>query len=309
MTDDSKPKEDELSHDEDQEVVDSAPKSTTKSERAHASDDGGDDDADDDEHVPAPKSAKPKTGVKHKKGKKSRPPLAKASTSVPSSASGASAGLLVAAALVAGAAAGWFANEARGKAPDPQVQAATAGGQTPCAAWGKQVCEGAGDKSSACTQAKEVAELLPEAACSAALTDVAATLAKVKAARADCNKLVSKLCTDLGKDTGTCKMVTERTESFPTDRCKEMMGNYEKVLGQLKAMEERGGPGANPHGASPGGPGGPGAGMPRMPGGPPGSPAGLPPGAIRLGGTPKASSPTAPAPKAPAPAPAPKPAQ
>src|SRR5688572_7303138 len=156
MTDDSKPKEDELSHDEDQEVVDSAPKSSPKSERAHASDD--DDDDDDLEHVPAAKSSRPKAGAKHKKGKKSRPSAAKASASVPSSTSGASAGLLVAAALVAGAAAGWFANEARGKAPDPQVQAATAGGQTPCAAWGKQVCQGAGDKSSACTQAKEVAE-------------------------------------------------------------------------------------------------------------------------------------------------------
>lgn len=302
MTDDSKPKDDELSHDEDQEVVDSAAPSASRSERAHASDA----DDDDDEQVPATKSAKPKAGMKHKKGKKSRPPVAKASATVPSNTSGASAGLLVAAALVAGAAAGWFANEARGKAPDPQVQAATAAGESACAAWGKQVCKGAGDKSSACTQAKDVAGLLPEGACSAALADVPATLAKVKAARSDCDKLVTKLCTDLGKDTGTCKMVTERTESFPTDRCKEMLGNYEKVLGQLKAMEERGGPGANPHGAGPHGPGGPGAGMPRMPGGQPGSPAGLPPGAIRLGGTPKAPAPTAAAPKAPAPAPAPK---
>lgn len=270
MTDDSKPKDDELSHDEDQDVVDSSP----PSERAQASAD------DDDEHVPATKSVRPKPGVK-KKGKKSRPPVAKASASVPSSAGGASAGLLVAVALVAGAAAGWFANEARGKAPDPQVQAAKAAGETACQAWEKQVCEGTGDKSSACNQAKEVAGLMPEAACSAALSDIPATLDKVKAARADCNKLVTKLCTDLGKDTGTCKMVTERTESFPADRCKEMLANYEKVLGQLKAMEERGGPGASPHGASPHGAGGP-----RVTGA---QPAGLPPGAIRLGGAPKDS--------------------
>ena len=297
MTDDSKPKDDELSHhDEDQEVVDSAP----RSDRAHASDD---DDDDDDAPAPAAKSVRPKTGVKSKKGKKSRAAMAKASANVPSSSSGASVGLMVAVALVAGAAAGWFANEARGKAPDPQVHAATAAGETPCVAWGKQVCKGAGDKSSACTQAKDVAELLPDGACNAALADVPATLAKVKAARSDCTKLVTKLCTDLGKDTGTCKMVTERTESFPTDRCKEMLGNYDKVLGQLKAMEERGGPGASPHGAGPGA--GPhGAGMPRMPGGPPGSPAGVPPGAIRLGGAPKAPG-AAPAPGAPAPAPKP----
>ena len=320
MTDDSKPKDDALSHsDEDQEVVDTAP-------RPHADDQ--DDDVDDDDDEPVAPSAKARAGVK-KKGKKSKALVAKARPSGAPKASGssgassgASAGLLAAVALVAGAAAGWFANEARGKAPSADVHAAAAGEST-CQAWSKAVCKGAGDKSSACTQTKDAAALLPDAACSAALAEVPATLAKVKDARKDCTKLVDKLCTDLGKTTGTCKMVTERTETFPTDRCKEMMANYDKVLGQLKAMEERGGPGGpgmNPHGASPHGPGGPGmpgghgmpgapGGMPRLQAGPPGSPAGLPPGAVRLG--PKPAAPGAPAPKpaAPAPAPAPKPAQ
>jgi len=311
MTDSSKPKDDALSHsDEDEEVVETAPRSKA---------DDHDDEDDDEDDEPVAPSARAKAGVKHKKGKKSKALVAKArpsgapkSSSAPGGAAGASAGLLAAIALVAGAAAGWFANEARGKAPSADVHAAAAG-ESMCQAWSKQVCKGAGDKSSACTQTKEVAELLPEAACSAALAEVPATLAKVKDARKDCTKLVDKLCTDLGKTTGTCKMVTERTETFPTDRCKEMMANYDKVLGQLKAMEERGGPGGpgmSPHGAGPHGPGGPGMppggpGMPRLQAGPAGGPAGLPPGAIRIGGA-KPGAPGTGA--APAPAPAPKPA-
>src|SRR5688572_29843541 len=169
MTDDSKPKDDALSHsDEDQEVVDTA-----------ARPDAADHDDDDDEPV-AP-SAKAKAGVK-KKGKKSKALVAKARPSgapkASGSSSGASAGLLAAVALVAGAAAGWFANEARGKAPSADVHAAAAGEST-CQAWSKAVCKGAGDKSSACTQTKDAAALLPEAACSAALAEVPATLTKV----------------------------------------------------------------------------------------------------------------------------------
>jgi len=324
MTDDSKPKDDALSHsDEDQEVVDTAPRSKA--------DDLDDDDDDDDDDEPVAPSAKAKAGVKHKKGKKSKAVVAKARPSAApkasSSSNGSSAGLLAGLCLIAGAALGWFGHVALfGNKPSAEVHAATAAGETTCQAWSKAVCKGAGDKSSACAQTKEAALLLPDAACSAALSEVPATLAKVKDARKDCAKLVDKLCTDLGKTTGTCKMVTERTETFPTDRCKEMMTNYDKVLGQLKAMEERGGPGGpggpgmSPHGASPHGPGGPGMpgapGMPRLQAGPAGGPAGLPPGAMRLG-APKPAAPGGPAPGGPAPggpapaapAPAPKPAQ
>ena len=317
MTDDSKPKDDELSHDEDQEVVDSASsqRPAAPSQRPHSSDAGDDDDDDDDdEPAPAAKSVKPKSGLKSKKGKKSKAVVAKARASVPPSASsGSSVGLIAAVALIAGAAAGWFAKEATGKAPSAELHSAAAG-ETACKAWTKELCKGAGDKSSACTQAKEVSELLPESACNAALADVPATLTKVKDARKECTKLVGKLCTDLGKETATCKMVTERTESFPTDRCKEMLGNYDKVLGQLKVMEERGGPAApggpggpgGPHGGNPHGAGPHGMGMPKMQAGPGSMPPGVPPGAIRLGGVPKAPTTTtkptpAPAPAAPAP--------
>src|SRR6187551_1002671 len=134
MTDDSKPKNDELDHqDEDKEVVES----TSASAAARDNDDDDDDDDDDDHEAPIVKSSAPtksKPGVKQKKrleGRKSRPHGAKASSSG-APKTGGSVGIIVAAALVAGAAAGWFANDARGKAPNPEVHAATAAGETPC---------------------------------------------------------------------------------------------------------------------------------------------------------------------------------
>ena len=179
---------------------------------------------------------------------------ARRSSKVSSAKSGSSsnAGIYVAVALIAGAAAGWFAREARGKSVSAEVHAASAAGEGPCEAWQKQLCESAGEQSAACGQAKSAAELLSAEACGVALEDVPATLEKVKAARADCDTLVNKLCKDLGEETGTCKMVRERTESFPPERCKEMLGSFDKVLSQLQAMEKRGGPGG-PHGGPPGG--------------------------------------------------------
>jgi hypothetical protein len=163
--------------------------------------------------------------------------------------------LVVAVTLIVGVGVGWFAHEARAMVLLRQQEAAAEAGEGPCQGWQQQVCEGAGAKSLACSQAKDVVKFLPTAACGAALDDVAGTLEKLKAARADCNKLVSKLCKDLGEDTATCKMVTERTESFPAERCTQMLKSYDQVLNQLKRMEQQAGmgaprhPGASPHGA------------------------------------------------------------
>lgn len=313
MTDDSKPKDDERDpQEEERDVV------ASKAEpSAHEPDEDDEDDDEDEDEVeaaaskpsaaPARRSAsssasKGSSVRKVKKKKKGVPSsqrssVAKARPTRPSSTkSGSSVGAIAAVALIIGAAAGWFANQARGKSPGGESHVAMADGEGPCKAWEKEVCKGAGEQSAACTQAKGVAELMPDAACGTALEDVPATLEKVKAARADCTKLVSKLCKDLGEQTGTCKMVTERTESFPKDRCKEMLGNYDKVLGQLKAMEERGGPGG-PHGGPPGHPGGPPGAPPRPHAGSPAPGGAAPPGAVRVGSAkaPQPAKPAAPA--------------
>lgn len=200
-----------------------------------------------------PKEAQPKRRAKQAVARSS-PKKSGGSTRTAKRASGKSTAtssrlaLIVAVTLIAGAGAGWFAHDARAMLLRRQQEAAAEAGEGPCQGWEQQVCDGTGAKSAACAQAKGAAKLLPTAACGAALQDVPGTLQKVKAARADCDKLVTKLCKDIGED--TCKMVTERTGSFPPERCTGMLKNYDQVLSQLKRMEKQGGMGG-PHGGPP----------------------------------------------------------
>jgi hypothetical protein len=158
----------------------------------------------------------------------------------------------VAAGLIVGLAGGWFGHE---------VPALAAIGTDPaaCTAWREALCEGTGGSESAsCVQARSASELLPASTCRDALKHLPATLATLRAARADCTTLVEKLCGDLGTETETCKMVRDKTPAFPVDRCKAMQESYDKVLGQLRDLEARGGPNAAPPGPRRGGrPGGP----------------------------------------------------
>jgi len=175
-------------------------------------------------------------------------------------------------ALAAGAAAGWFGHIAQAKAklraanaaPAPSGSAAASG---PCASWEKQICAGSGATSAACEQAKGATGLLTPATCEVALEAVPATLAKVKADRAPCESLVSKLCKDLPPGSPACTMVTERTPVFPPAKCKELLANYASVLQEVQMIDQQGG--LPQQGGPPGG---------RPPGMPPGMPQGMPPG-------------------------------
>jgi hypothetical protein len=163
-----------------------------------------------------------------------------------------------------GGAGGWFGHDPQAKAklpadsaPAPSGSGAASG---PCGAWEAKICGSTGATSAACAEAKAALDLLTPSTCEVALAGVPATLAKVKAARASCETLVGKLCQDLPPGSSTCNMVKERTPSFPAARCEEMLKNYDAVIGELKQMEQQGGPGGMaPPGAGPGGP----------PGGPP----------------------------------------
>lgn len=284
MKDDSKDSNDraEERKENEEKGVDAAASDDSKLHAREPEDDEDeeeDDDEEDEEQAEAraratASPASRRSDKPRRKGKGAVP--SRRPSRAPSAKAGGSSnvGIYVAVALVAGAAAGWFAREARGKQVSAEVHAASAAGEGPCEAWQTRVCESAGDQSAACSQAKNAAGVLSADTCSVALDDVPATLEKISAARADCGTLVSKLCSDLGEQTGTCKMVRERTESFPPERCKEMLGSFDKVLAQLQAMEQRGGPGG-PHGGPPGA-----------------SPHGGPPGASPHGGPPGAQRPT-----------------
>lgn len=205
------------------------------------------------EPVPAPKKAETKATAATKR----REPAAVAPKSAPLSSS--SVGLFVTLALAAGGAAGWFGHIQQAKAALKAESAAAPAGSGapagPCGAWEAKICSGTGgDKSATCQQAKGAVELLTPSTCEVALAAVPATLAKLKAARSSCDKLVAKLCADLPPGSQTCDMVKERTPSFPTQRCEEMMKHYDEVIGQLKQVDQQGGMQGGP-----GGPGGPGA--------------------------------------------------
>lgn len=188
---------------------------------------------------------------------KARERQAKASPQ-PSSIRSSSAALFVVVALAAGGAAGWFGHIAQAKAmvradsaPATAGSAASSGG--PCGAWKKQICAGGTAEAAACQQATAATELLTPSTCEAALEAMPATLAKIKAGRVPCDTLVGKLCTDLPPGSATCQMVKERTPSFPSERCREMLGTYDTVLAEVKMLDEQMGQMGNaPHGMPPG---------------------------------------------------------
>jgi protein-disulfide isomerase len=166
------------------------------------------------------------------------------------SAGGANTWLAALAALAVGGVLGWFAHSARADQttgaealPDPAaVATGTAGTGGPCDTWAEKLCAETGAQSEGCGQARAASGILPPSACNEAMANLPATITKLKAARSTCDELVTKICNDLGKDTETCKMVQEKTPQFPTERCKQMLGNYDQVLGELKQMEARNAP-------------------------------------------------------------------
>ena len=126
------------------------------------------------------------------------------------------------------------------KAAKPAAAAVEAPkGDPKCEAYAATFCKEVGEDKEACKTLRDAAKLLPASACTAAQSDLALTVKRAKAMKGTCEALVEKLCGEIGNDTETCKMVKEKTPSFPKTRCQEMMKNYGKVLGELKELEAR----------------------------------------------------------------------
>ncbi|HYP87025.1 MAG TPA: hypothetical protein VEQ59_02715 [Polyangiaceae bacterium] len=190
-------------------------------------------------------------------------PVKRAASAAPAAPSGSvpssRVGLFVVLALAAGGAAGYFGQIQQAKAAAAKAdQAAPVGSNAaekgPCGTWQEKICSSSGKESAPCQQAKDAAELLTPSTCTAGLAAMPATLGRLKAARASCDKLVGKLCADLPPGSETCSMVKEKTPSFPSQRCDEMLKHYDEVIAQLKQIDQQGGM----HMGGPGGPGGPG---------------------------------------------------
>lgn len=108
-----------------------------------------------------------------------------------------------------------------------------------CQDYSKKLCEKAGAESGTCGAINELAPLLPAEACTAASQGFAFTEAALAEARKVCDDLANKLCAEIGEETQSCDLVRSKTVTFSPDRCNQMMGQYDKVLADLKQMEER----------------------------------------------------------------------
>lgn len=107
-----------------------------------------------------------------------------------------------------------------------------------CEKYAEAVCEKVGEQSADCGAIKQVTGIMPPAACTAGMGDLAFTEGKVAEARKVCDDLTAKLCADIGEDTESCKMVKEQTPKFPPARCTMMMDKYDEVVADLKRREE-----------------------------------------------------------------------
>ena len=114
---------------------------------------------------------------------------------------------------------------------------ATAAPENACEQYAEKLCAELGAQSPGCKAATDTTNLMPAAACWAGINDMTVTKEKIAAMGAKCDELVKKLCTDLGPETQTCSMVTEKTKQFPPDRCVQMLGQYKQVLAELQRME------------------------------------------------------------------------
>jgi protein-disulfide isomerase len=106
-----------------------------------------------------------------------------------------------------------------------------------CVKLADKLCGEVGKDTPGCQAAKTSLELLSDKACSVGLSDFAATQAKLKKQGKKCDELTQKLCAEIGPDTDTCKMVKEKTKSFPPAQCTMMLGQIDEIVKELKQQE------------------------------------------------------------------------
>ncbi len=123
---------------------------------------------------------------------------------------------------------------------DDAAKTGVEGDASACDEYATKFCEAVGgEQNPSCVSMTSLKLLLPPAACQAGLKDLEYTKTQVAEMGKKCTELMDKLCADLGPETKTCGMVKQMTPSFPPERCVTMLGQYDKVLAELKAEEEK----------------------------------------------------------------------
>jgi protein-disulfide isomerase len=124
--------------------------------------------------------------------------------------------------------------KAAGTAPSASGSAAALG---VCGEYSAKICATAGSESTTCTAFQTTTDLMPPEACKAGLAKVDFTLKRLAAQRGSCTELIKVLCDKVGKDSASCKLVTDQTGKFPPERCKEMLGHVPEIVKELEALD------------------------------------------------------------------------
>jgi len=103
----------------------------------------------------------------------------------------------------------------------------------------QQLCGLAGAESSTCAEARSIVGLLAPAACEASLKDFALTEQRFQSQRAKCDELATTLCAGVGADTDSCRLVKQKTPSFPPAQCEAMLAQSAVLIEDLKEQELR----------------------------------------------------------------------
>ncbi len=190
--DDVKDESDDDDDDDDDDAKDESDDDDDDDDDVKDESDEDEDDDDDDEKVAAKSKSSDKL-AKKRPASKSRRADARVVAQEPRRSSMNTALLVAVVGIAAGVAGGWFLRDAKAKGKAPFKAPATAGSglSAQCKSWQDKICAEAGETTAGCSQAKSAAELLPVAACGAALEDVPGTIDRIKKAR--------EACTDLGR--------------------------------------------------------------------------------------------------------------
>ena len=108
----------------------------------------------------------------------------------------------------------------------------------PCEKLTEKLCGELGKETPTCEAAKGTIEVLSDKACAAGLKDFDATKSKLKKQGKKCEELVEKLCAGVGTNSDSCKMVREKTKSFPPAQCATMLAQVDDIVKELKQHEQ-----------------------------------------------------------------------
>jgi protein-disulfide isomerase len=108
-----------------------------------------------------------------------------------------------------------------------------------CEQYTSRLCAELGAKTEACESLRSVREWFPEKACEVALTDVDSSLARVRALRADCETLTTKICAELGDTSPVCEEVKRDLPEVPVGQCRMLLNHYPQLVAQLRARDAR----------------------------------------------------------------------